>query len=477
MDNLIFVFLSVIYSLKYARFFTVNIMENTVSEIAALWDRILIRIKARMDDPLVYESFFQGSYIDSIQDNQMLVVANSGLAVSILSTKYKDMVDEIVHEATQSNFDVKFVKKDDIKKPTEIKVVKQPFFGDSVINPQYTFKNFVVGPSNREAYQAALMISQNPGKLYNPVLIYGGSGLGKTHLLHAIGNGIKEKFPTLRVLYVHAQDFFNEYVKYVTGDKEGNNIIDWFKNSVDVLLIDDVQFLANKQKTEETFFAIYNNFYAAGKQVVLTSDQHPSTLNGLDERLKTRFVQGLPLPINPPEKETCESILKLRIETNGLNVSDFDPEVISYMAENFGKNVRMLEGAFDRLLFYTVNIHPTKHIDLTTAMDSVSSLAEAQDDKTKLSEEKIISAVADYYNLAPYQLTGKIRTSQIAMARHIAMYLIRNLLDVPFTKIGQTFGGKDHATVMNGVQKVENAIKSDKDLQKAVTELKARLKV
>ncbi len=451
-------------------------MENTVSEIAALWDRILIKIKAKMNDPLVYDSFFEGSYIDSIHDNQMIVVANSGLAVSILSTKYKDMIDGVVHDATESNFDIKFVQKEDIKKSIEIKPTKRAFFSDSDINPQYTFKNFVVGPSNREAYQAALMISQNPGKLFNPVLIYGGSGLGKTHLLHAIGNAVKEKFPTMKVLYVHAQDFLNEYIKYVNGQNEGTNLVEWFRQEVDLLLVDDVQFLANKPRTEETFFSIYNNFYSVGKQVVLTSDQNPSLLNGLDDRLKSRFVSGLPLAIKPIEKETCESILRLKIDANGLDVNDFDPDVISYFATTFGKNVRVLEGAFDRLLFYTVNIHKTKHIDLSTAMDSVSSLAEAQDAKTQLSEEKIINAVADYYSLAPYQLTGKIRTSQIAMARHIAMYLIRTMLDVPFTKIGQTFGGKDHATVMNGVEKVENSLKSDKDLAKAVTELESRLK-
>lgn len=451
-------------------------MENSVSEIAALWDRILVKIKAKMDDQLVYDSFFEGSYIDTIQENKMIVVANSKLAVSILSTKYKDLIDEVVRQATESNFEIQFVDKESTKKPVEIKPVKQPFFADSVINPQFTFKNFVVGPSNREAYQAALMISQNPGKLFNPLLIYGGSGLGKTHLLHAIGNALKEKYPAMRVLYIHAQEFLNEYVKYVQGQNEGTNLVDWFKDSVDVLLVDDVQFLAGRVRTEETFFSIYNNFHSAEKQVVLTSDKNPTDLDGLEERLRSRFVSGLPLNIKPIEKETCESILRLKIEANGLDVNDFDPEVIAYFAGTFGKNVRILEGALDRLLFYTVNIHKTKHVDLPTAMDSVSSLAEAQDAKTQLSEDKIISAVADYYSLAPYQLTGKIRTSQIAMARHIAMYLIRTLLDVPFTKIGQTFGGKDHATVMNGVQKVENSIKTDKELAKAVDELQARLK-
>jgi chromosomal replication initiator protein len=252
--------------------------------------------------------------------------------------------------------------------------------------------------------------------------------------------------------------------------------VDWFKSSVDMLLVDDVQFLSNKKNTEETFFSIYNNFYSAGKQIVLTSDQHPSKLNGLDDRLKSRFIQGLPLSINVPEKETCENILRMRIEANGLDVNDFDEDALSFLAGRFGKNVRELEGAFDRLLFYTINIQPTKHIDLKTAMRSVSGLVNIKEDEERLSEQKIIDTVADYYNLAPYQIVGNIRTSQIAMARHISMYLIRVLLDIPFTKIGKTFGGKDHATVMNGVNKVEKSLKTDESLKKAVEELRGRLK-
>lgn len=453
-------------------------MNNSISEIAQLWDRILPRIKEEMKDNMVFDTFLNDSYIDCIKDNQILVIVNSTVAVQVLSSKYKQMINDVVAGATESNFVIRFITVD--QKETRDVVSSndnsRTYFADSLLNPNYTFKNFVVGPSNREAYQAALMASQNPGKFYNPLLIYGDSGLGKTHLLHAVGNAAKEKFPKLRVLYVHAQEFLDEYIKYVKGDREGVSIVDWFKSSVDMLLVDDVQFLSNKKNTEETFFSIYNNFYAMGKQIVLTSDQHPSKLNGLDARLKTRFTQGLPLSINQPEKETCESILRMRIEANGLNTEDFDEEALSFLASRFGKNVRELEGAFDRLLFYTINIQPTKHIDLKTAMRSVSGLVNIKEDEEKLSEQKIINVVADYYNLAPYQITGNIRTSQIAMARHISMYLIRELLDTPFTKIGKVFGGKDHATVMNGVSKVEKTLKNDEALQKVINDLKERLK-
>jgi len=453
-------------------------MDQSVSEIVALWNRILGRIKSRVNDSLVYDNFFSDTYIDSIQNNTIKVVANSGLAVSVLSSQYKAMVDEVVREATESNFEIKFIEAGQIKKEAEKAAPKTQYFSDvNKLNPAFTFKSFVVGPSNRPAYQAALMVSQNPGKLYNPLLIYSNSGLGKTHLLHAIGSSIKEKNPNTRVLYITTQDFLDEYIKFVNGNNEGQSIKDFFRDCVDVLLVDDIQFLVGKKGTEELFFSVFQTLYNAGKQIVITCDVNPSQLQGLDNRLKTRFTSGLPIDIKTPDKETCESILKMKIQANGLPVETFDPEVISYFAQKFGSNVRELEGALNRLLFYIVNVHPTGHVDIQTAMDSVRDLTNVQDDETRLSIGKIINTVADFFNLAPYQLTGRIRTSQIAMARHIAMYLVRNLLDVPFTKIGEAFGGKDHATVMNGVEKVDNSLKNDKQLQSTVSELKERLKI
>lgn len=451
-------------------------MGQSVSEIAALWDRILGRIKEKVNEPLVYDNFFSDTYIDSIQNNTIVVVANSGLAVSVLSSQYKPMIDEIVREATESNFEVKFIEAGQIKKEAEKAPAKAQYFADvNKLNPAFTFKSFVVGSSNRPAYQAALMVSQNPGKLYNPLLIYSNSGLGKTHLLHAIGNAIKERSPNTRVLYITTQDFLDEYIKFVKGDNEGQSVKDFFRDSVDVLLVDDIQFLVGKKGTEELFFSVFQSLYNANKQIVITCDVNPSLLQGLDNRLKTRFTSGLPIDIKTPDKETCESILRMKIQANGLSVDTFDPEVISYFAQKFGNNVRELEGALNRLLFYIVNIHPTNHVDLQTAMDSVRDLTNVQDDEAKLSIGRIINTVADYFNLAPYQLTGRIRTSQIAMARHIAMYLVRALLDVPFTKIGDAFGGKDHATVMNGVEKVDNSLKTDKQLQNTISELKGKL--
>ena len=451
-------------------------MKNTISEITQLWDRILDRIGVKLNDRHIYDSFFSGSYIHSIDGDTMIVVVNSGLAASLLSSKYMDLISGIVRESTQSDFKLKFVQQNEVPTTTNKPVPdKASFFANSLINTKFTFDNFVVGASNREASQAALMIASTPGKLYNPLFIYSQSGLGKTHLLHAMGNYIKENSPVSKVLYISTDDFVDEFIKYVHGDKESETLKEFFK-SVDVLLVDDIQFLADKTKTEEMFFYIFNALVNSGKQIVLTSDRHPSDLKGLEARLVSRFNSGLTINISAPDQYTCIAILKKKIEANGLDIKNFDQDVLEFFADRFSKNVRELEGALNRLLFYIINIKQTQHIDMAVAIESVQPLIGSNGPKSSLTESKIIGTVADYYNLTPSQLTGKIRTSQIAMARHIAMYLIRTMLDLPFLKIGQLFGGKDHSTVMNGVEKVEKSLKTDTSLVAAIDELQKRLK-
>ncbi len=453
-------------------------MSETISQLTAIWNRSLQRIKKNLGDNHIYDTFFGGSYIDSVQGDTLVVIVNSELAAMVLTNSYASLVEECVQAETSTNYKVTFLSQSNgISQTSKEKAPEKPlFFQEAKLDPRYTFDSFVVGASNREAYQASLMISRNPGNLYNPLLLHSQSGLGKTHLLQAIGNEIKTLRPMAKVLYISAADFVDEYIKFATGYKQDQTLTQYFKNDVDALLIDDIQFLIGKAKTMEMFFVVFQSLYTQGKQIVITSDQDPSKLDGLDERLKTRFSSGLVLPIQKPDLQTSQAILRSKIEANNLSVSDFDEDVIEFLASRFSSSVRDLEGALNRLLFYTVNLEPTKHIDLPTAKKAISSLISAQDEAGKLSEEKIISVVADYYSLPPAQITGKLRTSRIAMARHIAMYLIRTLLDTPFTKIGQTFGGKDHATVMNGVNKVEKSLKSDPDMKKAVDELIARLK-
>ena len=395
-------------------------MQESISELTNIWNRSLAIVKDRLNDPRVYDAFLRESYVDSLQGDTLIVVVNSSLGASILTRSYLDVILSSVREATGTDYKVTFTAQSDASKVAQEKAEEHPaFFAEAHLDPKYTFDNFVVGESNREAYQAALMIARNPGKLYNPLLLHSGSGLGKTHLLHAIGNEIRSLQPGAKVLYISAADFVDEFIKYATGYKQDQSLVQYFKTEVDVLLIDDIQFLIGKAKTMEQFFVVFQTLYTRGKQIVITSDQDPSRLDGMDERLKTRFSSGLVLPIQRPDLDTSEAILRSKIEASNLSVGDFDEDVIVFLASRFSSSVRDLEGALNRLLFYTINLEPTSHITLDITKKALSSLLSAQEDSSKLSEERIISTVADYYSLTPSQLTGKIRTARIAMARHI----------------------------------------------------------
>lgn len=454
-------------------------MYDSISEIAHLWERVLTKVESKLNDRATFSSFFDDSYIDEIRGNTIVVVVSTALAAQLMRTKYYDLIQESVSEVTESNFQLEFLDSKELANRSESKQQKSKkevkYFQNARLDPKLTFDNFVVGSFNREASQAALLIAKNPGKMFNPLFIHSDSGLGKTHLMHAIGNYIvKNGNPNAKILYITAEDFMEEYVNYVRAETDSESLKDFFK-TVDVLLLDDVQFLADRVKTEEMFFTVYNNLLSNSKQIVITSDKHPNELKKLEERLVTRFIQGLVVKINEPDQNTCVEILKKKIENNGLDINMFDEEVIDFLASRFSRDVRELEGALNRLIFYVISIRQTNHITLDIATEAVSSLVGGKQIATEVNEQKIISIVADYYNLTPSHLTGKIRTGQIALARHIAMYLIREVLDVPLKKIGAAFGGKDHTTVMSAIQKVEKELKTDEKLREAIDELKKRI--
>ena len=454
-------------------------MISSISEITQLWDRALGKIEQRLGEKQLFDAFFAHSYINEIRGDVIVVVVNSALGVTLMRDKYYDMISEVVADLTESNFKLEFIQESEVQKgivsnPTQPK--KQVYFPDAVVNPELTFDTFVVGSFNREASQASLLIAANPGKMFNPLFIYSNSGLGKTHLLHSIGNYIQKiSKPGAKILYISATDFVDEYVKFVRGEKDAESLKDYVC-SYDVLLFDDVQMLANKVNTQDFFFSIFEKLLNAGKQVVITSDRQPAELNNMQERLVTRFSLGLTVKIENPDQNTCVEILRKKIEANGLSLDRFDDSVLYFFADKFSTNIRELQGALNRLIFYTVSMKQTDRITLDVAAESVQSLVGVKNIANELSEQKIINVVADYYNLSPTQLTGKIRTGQIALARHIAMYLIRITLDVSLKKIGEIFGGKDHTTVMNAIQKVDKGLKTDATLREAVEELQKRLK-
>ena len=451
-------------------------MAYTISEQTQLWNSVLEYIANELkNDRMIYDNFFSNSYIDSIVGSNITVVTTTSLARNLLQTNYKDLLSRAILETTGTDFSLTLITEEEYKNKKPIKVEKATFFPNAKINPKYNFENFIVGKSNMEAYQAALITASNPGNLYNPLLIYSDSGLGKTHLLHAIGNEIRKKSPSSKVLCISAEEFIDEFVRFIQSAKEDQTFTQFFKNSVDVLLIDDIQFLIKKEKTLEMFFVAFQSLATNNRQIVITSDQHPSKLEGLPERLKSRFSQGLVISIQKPDTETSEQILRYKIRNSDIDESAFDDDVIHLLATRFSNNVRELEGALTRLLFYMINIQPGQRITMERALDALAPLVSEQEAVSHLTENQVIETVADYYGLTPSQLIGKIRTAQIVLARHIAMYLIKTYIGTPFTKIGYLFGGRDHTTVMNGVQKVENALPNDPMLQQAISDLKGKL--
>ena len=318
-------------------------MISSISEITQLWDRALKRIEEQIGEKQVFDSFFAGSYIYEIRGNTIVVAVDSPLAIALINSKYKDLVKNVIYDITESNFAIEYILEEQASQEqaasTPVQVAKKPeYFQDAVINPSLTFDNFVVGQFNKEASRAALVIASNPGRMFNPLFIYSQSGLGKTHLLHAIGNYVlKEKNPNAKIIYMTANNFVEEYIKFVRGEKESKSIKDFFKD-VDVLLFDDVQFLANKVQTEEMFFYVYTEMVNNGRQIVITSDRQPNELAGLEERLVTRFNQGLVVSIQEPDQNTCVEILRKKIEANGLDINNFDENVLYFFADKFSKS-------------------------------------------------------------------------------------------------------------------------------------------
>ena len=450
-------------------------MNETISELQGAWAKIQAELTKSIEDRHFFDVYLSDSYIHSIENGTMIVVLGSNLAVTILSSKYQSVVQEAAKTVLGQPVKVKFNTKENIKTSEPVQVEKQTFFTSEVINPSLTFDSFITGPSNLEAKQAALYVASNPGKGFNPLFIYSNSGLGKTHLMHAIVNYVKESMPGKRALYCDSNDFLSEYVKYVTGVNKGTAFKDYI-TSFDFFLIDDIQNIATREQTSVFFFDIFNILHSHGKQIVITSDKHPGDLKSFDERLKSRFSAGLTVSIDQPDVATCVAILQNKIENSLLDINSFDPKVLEFIAANFSKNIRDIDHAFNKLLWYVTSFRPTKYIDMEIAYEALQSLIDVKTAKTKLNEQRILSVVADYYNKTPSQLTGTSRQGEIVFARHIAMYLIRKLLDTPYTKIGMMFGGKDHSTVMSGVEKVEKELKTNPNIQTVISEIKALLK-
>ncbi len=335
-------------------------------------------------------------------------------------------------------------------------------------NPKYTFDTFVVGNSNRYVYAAARGVAEHPFSRINPLFIYGGVGLGKTHLLHAIGNYVRKNYPDLKVLYVTCEKFTNDYIESLKSGKDYANskFREKYRN-LDILIIDDIQFISNKVSTQEEFFHTFNDLYQNNKQIIIASDRHPKEIATLEERLRSRFSSGLIQDIQSPDFETRLAILQKKVQEEKYNVSD---EVINYIADNCDTNIREMEGILSKVYFYSTLLGKEEASldDLKEALkDHVSS------NRVSLTSDRIIDCVCKYFSISKDDLVGKKRNKEIVEPRQICMYIIYEMLDLPLTSIAQLFGKKDHTTVIHAREKITNDLKDNNRLKVIINDIKS----
>lgn len=340
----------------------------------------------------------------------------------------------------------------------------------SKFNKKYTFENFVVGKSNQVVYAAMKSVAENPGQKFNPLFIYSGVGLGKTHLLHAVGNYLNENKPELNALYVTCEKFTNDYVDSIRNGKEKSSLDfrDKYRN-VDVLMVDDIQFISNKMGIQEEFFNTYNELYQNNKQIIIASDRSPKEMTALEERLRSRFSSGLIQDIQEPDYETKVAIIKKKCSQEGYLVDD---KVVDYIAQKTGTNIREMEGILSKVVFYSGLLGKT-HTTMEDAYEALKDYGETE--KTDLDADKIINTICDFFKVTREELVGKKKNKEIVEPRQMCVYLINDMLNIPLTAIGALLGGRDHTTIMYARDKIEGQIKTNAHIRTLVNDLKSRL--
>ncbi|MCI5774138.1 MAG: chromosomal replication initiator protein DnaA [Erysipelotrichaceae bacterium] len=447
-----------------------------------IWTKVIKALREnQVVDEVVLTSFFESTSIYELNESKCILLVPSIIHKSLIASHSDYIKNELEQILNITGLEIDILQEKDLQDRLNTAMMEElekppvEVFEGELINKQLTFDNFIVGKCNRESHAAALACAVDPGKFFNPLFIYGNSGLGKTHLLSAIANYIHKQDPRANIFYVGTLKFVEMVVDCL---KTGR--IDAFKKymySVDVLLIDDVQFLAGKDKMHEIFFTIFNELVNNRKQIVIASDRLPQDIKGLEDRLITRFSSGLSIGIDSPEFETSVQMLKSKLSNSVYSDASFDEDVFSFIASNFNRNVRDLEGALNRVIFYAIQFQQDGgRIKLETAMQALKGQTTVKEEKTKLTVKKIIKTVADYYGLTPQQIVSKSRTGPIANARHISIYLSRKLLDLSYIKIGEEFGGRDHSTIISSCTKVEKLNKNDTFYAQALKEIEGLIK-
>jgi len=442
-----------------------------------LWEQILSVIKKKLSKPS-FDTWFKSTKASIFSDSLLVICAPNNFAKEWLENKYISIIRTTVDEITGYQVEVKIVVEedgqadlDDAIRAKEKRKAKVQILDESrtqMLNSKYTFDTFVIGAGNRFAHAASLAVAESPAKSYNPLFLYGGVGLGKTHLMHAIGHFILEHHHNTRVLYISSEKFTNEFINAIR-DNRGESFRNKYRN-IDVLLIDDIQFLAGKEQTQEEFFHTFNALHEENKQIIISSDRPPKEIPTLEERLRSRFEWGLTTDIQPPDLETRIAILRKKAKAEHLDVPN---EAMTYIASQIDTNIRELEGALIRVVAYSSLIN--EDISAHLAAEALKDILPNKRPKM-ITVEDIQQITGEMYGLKIEELKARKRTRSVVFPRQIAMYLSRELTDLSLPKIGEAFGGRDHTTVIHAHDKITRELKQDQELYKAVNSITSKLK-
>ena len=455
--------------------------------VAEKWDEIIHKLKIEYGlSNVSFRTWIEPLEVYNVSDSTVYILVPLKSSVDYINQKYLLPFQVCIAEITGQEFEVKFITVDDsqninVKNQDDTykkNATQNSIFEQANLNPKYTFDTFVVGGNNNFAHAASLAVSESPGEIYNPLFLYGGVGLGKTHLMHSIAHFILEKDPTKKVLYVTSETFTNELIEALkSGKTSGGNELamtafrEKYRN-IDVLLIDDVQFIIGKESTQEEFFHTFNHLHVSGKQIIISSDKPPKDIETLEARLRTRFEWGLIADISSPDYETRMAILRKKEELDGLQKYHISNEVMQYIATNVKSNIRELEGSLNKL----IALHKLKNeeINIMLAAEALKDIVSPNKNR-QITPELILEVVSEHFSVSIADLKSGKRNANIANSRRIAMYLCRTMTDTPLKSIGIMLGGRDHSTVSHGVDKVTEDIKTNEALNNTIEIIKKKI--
>lgn len=446
-----------------------------MDQIINNWENIKQSIKMEHDlTDIAFSTWLQPLTVHSVEDNILyILVPGEQMFLQYIRKKFELPIKVAVAEITGKEFEIRFILPEDakqMKQPAKV-LTSQDMTDKTNLNPSYTFNSFVVGSNNRFAHAASLAVAESPGEVYNPLFIHGGVGLGKTHLMHSIAHYIQEHNPSLRVLYVTSETFTNEVIDSIRNGNSSSmtKFRDKYRN-IDVLLVDDVQFIIGKESTQEEFFHTFNELHLAKKQIILSSDRPPKEMETLEERIRSRFECGLLADIGVPDYETRMAILRRKQDADGTSIGD---DILDYIATNIKSNVRELEGALNKLLAFA-NLQNTE-ITIEIAQKELQNII-SPDKPKEITPQLIIEVVSDHFQISMDQMISKARTKEIAAPRQIAMYLCKNMVsDVSLESVGALLGGRDHSTIIHGVKKIADEIEKDENMAATIETIKKKI--